>query len=62
MTTCLVIRNATRWADVRSIERISCLLTFCYFTQGEMLSLTVAKVKRKFQSCGLGLWEERRNP
>ena len=25
MTTCLGIRNATDWADARSIERISCL-------------------------------------
>jgi len=24
MTTCLGIRNATHWADARSIERISC--------------------------------------
>jgi len=24
MTTCLSIRNATLWADTRSIERISC--------------------------------------
>jgi len=26
MTTCLGIRNATDWADARSIERISCYL------------------------------------
>ena len=26
MTTCLGIRNATRWADTRSIERISCFI------------------------------------
>jgi len=25
ITTCLGIRNATHWADARSIERISCL-------------------------------------
>jgi len=29
MTTCLGIRNATHWADTRSIERISCFKVFC---------------------------------
>jgi len=28
MTTCLGIRNATHWADARSIERISCINYF----------------------------------
>jgi len=26
MTTCLGIRNATHWADARSVERMACYL------------------------------------
>ena len=29
---CLAIRNATHWADTRSIERISCYVVICMFT------------------------------
>jgi len=37
MTTCLGIRNATHWADTRSIERASVFLFQKFLTPGPLL-------------------------